>query len=82
MPRFYFNLFNDIVALDKEGVELSGLAAAEAQARTGAAQIIAERIAAGERLNIAHRIEVEDEEHRIVFTLHFSDLVERERGSD
>ena len=82
MPRFYFNLFNDMVTLDKEGVELPDLAAAKAQARTGAAQIIAERIAAGDRVNLDHRIEVENPERRVVFILHFSDLVERERGSD
>ena len=82
MPKFYFNLFNDVVTTDSEGVDLRDLAAAQAQARTAAAQIIAENIANGWRLNPGHRIEVEDEDHRLVFTLRFSDLVEGESRSD
>ena len=82
MPRFYFNLYNDIIAIDDEGVELPDLAAAELQARTAAAQIIAERIAEGGRLNLNHRIEVEDEQRHVVMTLPFSALVEQESDGD
>ena len=82
MPRFYFNLYNDVVTIDEEGVELADLKAAELQARTAAAQIIAERIAEGDRLNLNHRIEVEDEQRHVVMTLRFSTLVEQESGGD
>jgi len=82
MPTFYFNLYNDAVVTDDEGVELPDIAAAQAQARTAASQIIAELIAAGERMNPNHRIEVEDEQRRVVLTLAFSDLVKSEGGGD
>lgn len=29
MPRYFFNLYNDLTAIDEEGVELPDLAAAE-----------------------------------------------------
>lgn len=82
MPRYFFNLYNDVTALDSEGVELDDLAAAKVQARTGAAQIIAERITAGDRLKPDHRIEVEDETRRVVFILRFRELVAWEDRND
>ena len=82
MPIFYFNLYNDFITIDDEGVELADLAAAEAQARTAASQIIAELIAAGGQMNPHHRIEVENEQREIVLTLPFSDLVEQGAGDD
>jgi hypothetical protein len=82
MARFYFNLYNDTVTIDDEGVELADLAAAELQARTAASQIIAERIAEGNRINPNHRIEVEDEQRHVVITLRFSMLIEQESDGD
>jgi hypothetical protein len=76
MPKFYFNVFNDMVVIDDEGTDLPDVQAARAQARTGAAQMIAEQIIAGKRMNVRHRIEVEDEDRCPVFTLPFRDLVE------
>lgn len=81
MPRFYFNLFNDATTIDEEGVELPDLAAAMAQARTGAAQLIAETITAGRRIDLDHRIEVEDEERRTLFVLPFRELVREDEGA-
>ncbi len=78
VPRFYFNLFNDVSVVDDEGLELPDLAAAQEQARRGAAQIIAEVLAAGKKLNPRHRLEVQDESGHVVHTLMFSDFVEQD----
>lgn len=82
MPKYYFNLFNDLTAIDGEGLELADVAAAEAQARIAAAQIIAEKIAAGERVDLRHRIEIADEDRQVVFVLCFRDLVETAEATD
>lgn len=78
MPRFYFNLFNDVSVKDEEGVELPDVPAAQEQARRAAAQIIGEQIAAGRKLNLSHRLEVQDEAGRVVHTLMFSEFVEQD----
>jgi len=80
VPKFFFNLYNDVTAMDTEGIELPDVAAAIEQARVGAAQIAAELIIAGGRLNPKHRIEIEDEQGQLVSTLWFRDLVDGESG--
>lgn len=82
MPRFYFNVFNDVVTIDEEGVDLPDQRAAEAQAQVAAAELIAEQLKAGEKLNLNHRIEIEDADHRIVYTLPFRALVENETDEE
>ncbi|MDB5693258.1 MAG: hypothetical protein JWO81_2321 [Alphaproteobacteria bacterium] len=76
MPRFYFHVFNDVVAMDDEGIELADLAAAREQAMDSAREMVCEAINKG-HLNLDHRIEVTDESgaklmtvsHRDAFTL-------------
>ncbi len=75
MPRFYFDLHNHIVALDNEGLELTNLEDAEAEARCGAAEVISEQIKIGEPVELSHRIEIKDANHKVVFVLRFRDLV-------
>ena len=74
--RFFFNLFNDVVAIDNQGVELPDFEAARKQALTGAAEIIAERITQGERVQLDHRIEVQNAEREVIWVLRFRDLVD------
>jgi hypothetical protein len=75
MPRFYFNLFNDLVTKDEEGLDLPGLLAAQQEARKGAAGVIGEQLEAGNQVDPNHRIEVEDDQRRLVYTLRFSELI-------
>jgi hypothetical protein len=81
VPRFYFDLFNDITTVDEEGLDLPDEAAARKQAWTAAAQLIADQLAAGERLNPNHRIEVRDDQGRAAYTLYYRDLVEPEESA-
>ncbi|HEX5183406.1 MAG TPA: hypothetical protein VFW19_09680 [Allosphingosinicella sp.] len=72
MPRFYFHVYNDIVAIDEEGLELPDIEAARMQAMESARELVCEGIHKG-HLNLDHRIEVEDEDHKPVLTLTYRD---------
>jgi hypothetical protein len=73
MPRFFFHVCNgNGFTEDEEGRELLDEAEARSVALTGARDIMAEEMRAGQ-LDPASFIEVEDSEHRHLFTLLFSD---------
>ena len=77
MPIFYFHLYNEVVACDREGQELADEAAAHVVAVDSARDMAAAGVRKGD-LHLDHRIEVEDESGRIVFTVHFRDAVKVE----
>ena len=60
MPRFFFNLRNDIDADDPEGTELPDLAAAKRKAEAYAIDMAAASITEHHKLNLDHRIEIAD----------------------
>ena len=71
-PRYYFSLFNDVVALDEEGVELPDAAAAYEHAVEEARVMVCESVRKG-HLNLEHRIEVTDDSGVSVATVQFRD---------
>ncbi len=75
VPRYYFNLFNDVTIIDDEGVVLPSLDAARQQVFQSAAALIGKQISNQGRINPSHRIEVQDEGRQKVFTLKFADLI-------
>lgn len=75
MPRFFFNLYDDVDTLDEEGMELRDRQAAEAYAIECARSIAAEQVIQG-KLTLSHRIELADESGEVVKTIRFSDAVE------
>jgi len=77
MPRFFFHIYDDDVALDDEGLDLPDLDAVRKQALIGARSLICEEVTKG-HINLGHRIEVEDEDRRPVLTLPFASAVEIE----
>jgi len=72
MPRYYFHVFNDVVAIDEEGIDLPGLDAAREQAMDSARELVCESIQKG-YLNLDHRIEVEDAQHNQVLSISYRD---------
>lgn len=74
MPRFYFNLRNDLVVDDEEGLELPDLAAAREYALFNARSIAAENVHKG-KLNLSHRIEITDDDKQVLATVSFADAV-------
>ena len=74
MGRYYFNLYDDEVALDEEGSELPDLAAARAQAFASAREMACAEVMEG-HLSLGHRIELLDEGGTLLWTVHFGDVV-------
>ena len=74
MPRFFFHVYDDLVATDEEGLELPGLKEALIKAERGARELAADEVMRG-TLHLDHRIEVADESGSVVATVKFQDLV-------
>ena len=86
VPRFYFNLCNGAeFAEDEEGAELQDHAAAYRKAVDGLRGVMAGDLLAGD-LNTASFIEIENEQHELITTVSFADVVklrkEAFRGRD
>lgn len=74
MPRYFFNLFNDITAIDDEGSDWGDDAGALAHALLAAREIASVSVLRGE-LNLEDHIEVLAEDRRHVGTVSFRDAV-------
>ena len=75
MPLYRFHVKNDIDAPDDEGQELSNLAAAHLKAIDYARDLAAASVRQG-RLDLKHRIDVEDDKGDILLTVRFADAIE------
>jgi hypothetical protein len=74
MPRYFFNLFDDIDTVDEEGLELPDREAAEATGLASARAIAAEQVSRG-RLTLSHRIEIADGGGAVLKTIRFDDAI-------
>ena len=75
VPRYYFHLFNDIEVQDDEGQSFADPAAARAFAIGQARALIAAMTVEDGRIVLHHRIDIEDEQHAVVDSVHFRDAV-------
>jgi hypothetical protein len=75
VPRFFFNVYDDVIAEDEEGVELPNLAAANLQALRGARDLISEQVKHGYMV-LSHWIEVFDEHGEKVLTVTFREAID------
>jgi hypothetical protein len=78
MPRFYFHLINDLDVSDYEGVELPDLNSAREVARCNIRMLMGQVLKDEGRINLSHRIEIEDDHGRVVETMWFRDAVQVE----
>ena len=72
MPKFYFHVYDQVVSLDEQGVELKNASLARDAAIRAARELAAEEIVRDGKVYLHHRIEVEDAQGRPVLTLPFS----------
>lgn len=79
MPRYFFDLHNDVDSLDDEGKDLPDLEAAKANALREAREMMQESVCNG-HLDLRHHIDVRDESGNVPYVLHFEDAVEVRRG--
>ena len=75
MPRYFFHVYDDVIAKDDEGMDLPNLAAARLNAIRGARDIISEQVRHG-HLVLSHWIDVVDEGGATVLTLPFREAVD------
>jgi hypothetical protein len=73
--RYFFHVYDDVIAKDDEGVELPNEAAARLQAVIGARDIMSAQVKHG-YLQRTHWIEVFDEHGEHLFTQTFGDAVD------
>lgn len=78
MGLYFFNLYDDGIALDEEGSELPDLAAAKARAFASARAMACAEVLDG-HLTLGHRIEVVDGGGELLWTVRFSDVVSVEQ---
>ena len=82
MPRYFFDLHNDMDAVDVEGREFPDLQAARSTAVKEARAMICASVAADGKINLRHCIKLRDESGAIVCVVHFEDAVRVTRGSE
>ena len=75
MPRYFVNVYDDIVAQDEEGMELPNEAAARLQALVGARELIAEQVKHGYLVR-AHWIDIVDDQGTVLFSQTFGEAVD------
>jgi hypothetical protein len=75
MPRFFFNLYNDVFVDDQEGEELPDLAAARVRAEGFARDMAAASVLDHGRIDLRHRIEVVDASRQPLLSVTFGDVV-------
>jgi hypothetical protein len=74
VPRYFFHVYDDIIAHDEEGVELPNEQAARLQALIGARDLIAAQVKHGHFIR-SHWIDVADEQGQALFKLTFGEAV-------
>jgi hypothetical protein len=82
MPRFFFDLHNDIDAQDEEGRDLPDVDAVVAEAVKEARALIKASIDETGRIDLRHHIDVRDVSGNTVFVIHFEDAVTVQRGDE
>ena len=75
VPRFFFHLYDDMIVADLEGAEMLDAEAACARAVASAREIACAEVMQG-RLDLNHRIEVEDETGELLATVYFRDVIQ------
>ena len=75
MPRYFFHVYDDVIAHDEEGAELPNLAAARLNALKGARDLISDQVRRGYFV-LSHWIDVVDEQGEKVLTLTFGEAVD------
>jgi hypothetical protein len=75
MPRFFFNVYDDVVAADEEGVLLPSFDAARLKALEGARALMADQVTRGYLVR-SHWIDVVDEAGAIVLHLPFREAID------
>jgi hypothetical protein len=75
MPQYHLNLFNDADLPDEQGREFADLPAAKDEAIRSAREMRAEHLMLGRPIDLDDRIEVTDEDGKILAIIAFRELI-------
>jgi hypothetical protein len=75
MPLYHFNVHNDGIAQDQEGVDFPNLEAAKASAIVGARHLMSDDIKRKGRLSLSHSIQIADSHGVLLHVTRFGDCV-------
>lgn len=78
MPRYFFNIYNDVTSLDEEGRELPDLETARDHAIRGARSIMADGLKKG-LIDLSHHVAIVDERGELLLDVSFAQAVEVRR---
>lgn len=79
MPRYFFDLYNEMNVRDDEGQEFPDLETARTQAVKQVRKLIGGLIVENGRIDLLHHLKVRDEAGTIVHRVEFDDAVSFER---
>jgi hypothetical protein len=82
MPRYFFDLYNDEVALDEEGAVLAGPDEAYRRALMEAREMIAAIVEDHRKIDLKHRIEVRGESGQILERIPFEQAIQFVRDGE
>ena len=82
MPRYFFDLHNDVDARDDEGHELPNLKAAKLQALKEARGMIGATLLETGEVDLSHSIRLRDEGGTVIGLIAFDDAVTILRGGE
>jgi hypothetical protein len=74
VPRYFFHLYNDEIAMDEEGKVLPDLGAAHANGVKEAREMMLDTVTEG-RINFSHRIDIADETGAVLASVTFGEAV-------
>ena len=75
MPRYFFNLRNDLDVDDHEGVVFPDLGEARLRGAAYAKNMAAVSVTEHGRINLSHHIDIADETGQVLSTVRFGDVV-------
>ena len=82
MTRYFFDLHNDVDAIDEEGADLPDLQAARAHALGEARTMIKASVDDTGRIDLRHHIDIRDQSGAVLHVMRFEDAVTVQRGED
>ena len=80
MTRYFFHLYNDVEAPDPDAVELPNFGAARTVAIHNARFTVAETIKTEGRFIGDHRIDIEDDDGKVLESIYFRDVATIEKS--
>jgi hypothetical protein len=75
MPVFLFHVYGNSISMDEEGREFPDISAARDEAVKDVRELIAHQVLRDGTIRLHHRIDIADENGRVIETVAFSDVL-------